>query len=175
MVTFRERVICSRCEGSAVITRENPQPGQWFIRMGLKYQPGLLFTVESGKRWDKVLYGAKATDTGLSDGQELAERYNQLLAHDTAPQVPCSFCMGIGTRPKPLEREEQAWDRGELQAESFMNGGMQGVNDFQDEWSEYIGGTGSHADPLQKQIETNWAAYMNQTQGRPADYYEDRD
>ena len=171
MVTYRPRRVCSQCEGRGLITFTDPTPGHWFKRMGLTYKPGVKFVLVSGDRYDAISYEGHVTDSGLSDGEELLEHYNEWLERDTLPEAPCSACMGVGTVPAPLAQEERIYDRGELMAEAFMDGGYQGWADMADEWSEYVSCTGSHADPLQKQIEQNWRSYQLSSYGSQEDSY----
>lgn len=156
MRELRERQVCSCCEGRGIITREDPQPGKWFTSMGLTYEPGVEFNLISGPKYDSIWYGRQKVDSGSSDLYETCESRNDQLRADLSTREACSNCKGVGTIPKPLDREDQAYDRGELLAEAAAAGGMQAYNDMQDEWSEYVSGTGSHADDLQKQIDADW-------------------
>lgn len=157
MTELRPRLICSYCQGAGIITRDNPQPGRWFTKMGLVYQEGVWFSHSSGETRDTISYDGHLVDDSRSDLSDVCDDRNERLKADLAPAVACSHCYGVGTVPKPLESEELGWDRMELEAEAFMDGGMQGYNDFQDEWSEYVGQRGSHADPVQRAIEQAWA------------------
>jgi hypothetical protein len=161
--SIRERAICSRCNGKGVI-KFDPKPGRWFTKMRLTYQPDVWFVSEpmpNDEYRDQVSYAGKVTDRCLpgwdGTGEELAEEYNEKLRHDLSGKESCSRCFGVGTIPAPLEDNELIYDRGELMAEAFAAGGYQGWYDMQDEWREYRSQTGSHADPLQRQIEATWA------------------
>ena len=160
----REREICWCCGGKGVL-KGRGEPGKWFTDMGLTYVPDVEFEVRpqlnadgSDTYYDEVHYNGHVTDDGIRDyADEYVAQYNDKLRDDIEGRI-CVECRGVGTVPKPLDRDEQIYDRGELMMEAFAAGGMQGYYDMQDEWSEYVSGRGSYADPLQRQIDAEWDA-----------------